>query len=339
MNKRDKMETIDDYDYVLPKELIAQYPLPPERHRLLVYHMKDNKIEHRMFYNIIEYLSPGDVIVVNNTKVFPAKLIGRKTTGGKVEILLISKHGKEWHCLIKGKIKENDKIILPENECIVIKKNPEKYEYVVRFKEEIDHKYLERFGKTPLPPYIKRDAPLEKYQTLFAKNVGSVAAPTAGFHFSEELIKRIEEKGVRFAEVCLHVGVGTFAEVKTKDYKQHDMHYETFYVDEENAKVINERKGNLFIVGTTTMRVLETVADSEGIIHPGKGRTNLFIYPGYKFKTRFKGFITNFHLPRTTLLLLVAAIIGRDNLLKIYEEAIKEKYRFYSFGDAMMILK
>ena len=335
-----KMETIDDYDYWLPKELLAQRPEPFKEHRLLVYNKTKKEIKHQMFEDIIDYLNPGDVVVVNKTKVFPAKLIGKKETGGKIEILLTSKiNGKEWQCIIKGKTTVNTKVILPENQCVITEKKPEEYKFVVMFNKPITPKYLEEYGKTPLPPYIKTDAPLDKYQTIFARETGSIASPTAGLHFSDELVKRIKDKGVDFAEVCLHVGLGTFVPVKEQDFKKHQMHYETYCVDKHNADIINKRKGNLFIVGTTTMRTLETVTNEEGIVIPGKGKTNLFIYPGYKFKTKFKGFITNFHLPKTTLLLLVAAVIGRKELFKVYSEAIKKRYRFYSFGDAMMILR
>ncbi len=328
-----------EYSYNLPRELIAQYIEPKDKHRLLVYNNSNKEIKHEMFKHIDKYFRSGDVIVVNRTKVYPAKIEAVKETGGKVIILLTKKlEDNKWQCIIEGKTKQGNIIIIPNNKAKLIERDPENYKFVLNFDKPIDYKYLDKVGKTPLPPYIKGDAPLSDYQTLFAKDVGSVAAPTAGFHFSKTLIDKLKDKGVKFGEVCLHVGIGTFAEIKEDNYKNHKIHTEEYEIDEKNCKIINNAK-RIFVVGTTTMRVLETVADDKGKVKPSKGKTNIYIYPGYKYKMKFTGFITNFHLPKTTLLLMVATITGREELMRIYNEAIKEMYRFYSFGDGMMILK
>ncbi|MCC7570801.1 tRNA preQ1(34) S-adenosylmethionine ribosyltransferase-isomerase QueA [Candidatus Micrarchaeota archaeon] len=331
------MGSIEDYNYYLPREMIAQYIEPKDKHKLLVYDLKTKKINHEMFKDIGKYMKKGDVIVVNKTKVYKAKIPAKKDTGGKVTILLTKKiNENEWECIIEGKTKLGDKIIFPGNEAVLIERKPEIYKFVLKFKKSFNHDEIEKIGETPLPPYIKKESPLQDYQTVFAEDVGSVAAPTAGFHFSEELVEKLKKKGVKFAYVCLHVGLGTFAEVKEKNYKNHDIHSEEFYLDKENADVINNAEG-IFVVGTTTMRVLETLADENSKIKPGRGITKIYIYPGYNYKIKFKAFITNFHLPKTTLLLMVSALMGKEELFRTYKEAIGKNYRFYSFGDAMMI--
>jgi len=337
---------VDEFDYELPQELIAKEPAKPrDSSRLLVLHRDSGKIEHTIFKNIVSYLREGDVLVVNNTKVIPARLFGRTKTGGKVEVLLV-RHVQDnlWEVLSKPSRKlKPGKVVIFENglTCKVVEVC-EEGKRIVEFNADKD-KVLEivnKIGHVPLPPYIKREEKEEdrtNYQTIFAREEGAVAAPTAGLHFTEELVKKIVEKGVKIVPITLHVGPGTFKPVKTKVVEEHKLDPEVFYIPEETAEVINNRKGRLIAVGTTVVRTLESCADERGKVKPGRGETSLFIYPGYKFKV-VEALITNFHLPKSTLLMLVCAFAGKERVLNAYAEAVKLRYRFYSYGDAMFIV-
>ena len=349
-----KME-LNEFDYELPDELIAQRAVTPRDHSKLMV-LKNGKIEHKHFYEIIDYLSEGDVLVVNHTKVAKAKIKGRKETGGKVEIILenesiiksLQEPADKFLCRIKGSnVKPSVKIIfdstsntgyIPDNfYCEVL--NKENDVFTIKFNKKLSSAIIDKYFKLPLPPYIKQDIREEdEYQTVYSTVTGSVAAPTAGLHFTNDLLRKIEAKGVIIARVCLHVGFGTFLPIRNK-IKEHKMHAEYYEIDEENAKKINERKGKLYLVGTTTVRVIESVADNNGIVHARHGTTDIFIYPGYKFKVNFDGLITNFHLPKSTLLLLVSAYYGKEKILNAYNIAVQNKYRFYSLGDAMFLVK
>jgi len=332
------------FDYHLPKELIAQSPVTPRDHsRLLVYEQKKDKIIHDYFYNLDKYLVTGDVLVFNNTKVFKARLEGKKNTGGKVEVFLLrSLKSKDWQVLIGGKIKLNQEILFNQGLQCVTKKKLEDGVWEIEFNKSSDQvrQLANKIGVTPLPPYIKKPARLKDYQTIYADKVGSVAAPTAGFHFTKRLLARLKKKGVQLEFVTLHVGLGTFQPVKAKDIKNHKMHAE---YAEVNAQTINKlwkakKEGRRIVaVGTTSIRVLETVLPNKKS-GSYKGWLNIFIYPGYKYKF-VDVMITNFHLPQSTLLMLVAAFIGRIKILKIYKLAVAKKYRFYSFGDGMLLKK
>ncbi len=329
---------LSDFDYYLPKELIAHEPLKNrDCSRLMV--LKGNKIFHKKFYNIIDYLKKDDILVINETKVIAAKLTGKKETGGKVEIIVYSFKKNIAECLVKGKrIKINLILFFKKdiNSTVIDKKNNL---FVLKFNKNIKN-IMKLIGEMPTPPYVKKKLKKKsRYQTIYSKKLGSIASPTAGLHFTKRLLKKIEKKGVKIAKICLHVSYSTFYPIKTENIKEHKMEPESFEIKKEDAEIINNRKGNLFIVGTTTMKTLETAADSNGKIKPIKGFSELFIYPGYNFKTKVKGFITNFHLPKSTLILLVSTFYGKDKILNAYKEAIKRKYRFYSFGDAMLLLK
>jgi S-adenosylmethionine:tRNA ribosyltransferase-isomerase len=339
---------VSDFDYYLPEELIAQHPLPIRDHsRLLVYHRGDKKIENRMFTDIKEYLKPGDCLVINDTRVIPARLYGiREDTGSRLEILLLERNShNRWQALVKpgkkakigsdlsfgnGLLRARVIDIIEDGSRIL------EFQYQGIFEEILDE-----IGVMPLPPYIhERLDDRERYQTVYNKYAGSSAAPTAGLHFTNELLDDIENDGVKIARITLHVGLGTFRPVKVDDINQHKMHFETYSVSEETAKLINQcrdKGGKIIAVGTTSARTLETVADEKGIIHHGSGKTDIFIYPGYKFKG-IDGLITNFHLPKSTLIMLVAALIGKDEVLDVYKKAVEARYRFFSFGDAMLIL-
>jgi len=323
---------LSDFDYDLPKELIAQKPVRPrDSSRLMVL---GRNIEHRKFHDILQYLEKGDVLVINSTKVIPAKLSGAKPTGGKVDVVLTRKIKRLVYEATLGikrpkvgmviTIKDNSFTILSFSNSL----------FTIKFNKEPD---LRSIGKTPLPPYIKQEALLEDYQTVYARESGSAAAPTAGLHFTEELLKKIRMKGVEIAKIILHIGPGTFMPVKTEVISEHIMHREHYSVSSEAAKAINERKGRLIAVGTTSIRCLESSADEKGRVEPGSGWTDLFIYPGYRFRCRPDALITNFHLPKSTLIMLVSAYAGKERVFSAYQAAIKEKYRFYSFGDAMLI--
>jgi S-adenosylmethionine:tRNA ribosyltransferase-isomerase len=335
-----------DFYYYLPEEQIAQTPVEPrDSSRLLVYNREKDTIEHRIFRDIIDYLQAGDVLVLNNTKVLPARMYAHTQNGGVVEVLLLKRIDKDvWEVLVKPgkKCTVGKKLTISDELSLTVEGITETGERIVRFEyvgvfEEI----LERVGTMPLPPYIKQKLENQKrYQTVYAKTDGSAAAPTAGLHFTPELLQKIRDKGVEIAEVLLHVGLGTFRPVKEDIITDHKMHSEYYEVGEVAADIINRAKKEgrrIIAVGTTSVRTLESVADENGFVKPCHGNTEIFIYPPYKFKC-VDALITNFHLPESTLIMLVAALTGREKILSIYETAVKEKYRFFSFGDAMFVL-
>lgn len=338
---------LNEFDYNLPEELIAQTPCAKRDHsRLMVLNRKEKTIEHKHFYDIKQYLRKGDTLVFNDTKVMPARLIGhRAKTGGKVEVFLLKRltNTNQWEVLVKpGKKAQLGNIIEFSDElaCEVVG-HTDFGGRIVEFKfDGIFEEILDRLGETPLPPYIhEKLEDKNRYQTVYAREEGSAAAPTAGLHFTKELLEKIKEKGIKIAHVTLHVGLGTFRPVKVENILEHHMHSEFYMVDEEDANMINECRANggrVIAVGTTSTRTLETVTDENGIVHSGSGWTQIFIYPGYQFKA-IDCLITNFHLPESTLLMLVSALAGRENVLNAYNKAVEEKYRFFSFGDAMFI--
>lgn len=340
------MNTSDFY-FDLPEELIAQVPLENRTaSRLMVLDRETGEIEHKHFYDMIEYLNPGDCLVLNDTRVIPARLFGaREGSGGKVEFLLLTrKSEKDWEVLVKPgkKARIGDRIVFGEGILTAtIKEIIEDGKRIATFEYEgIFEEVLDQLGEMPLPPYIhEKLEDKERYQTVYSKHEGSAAAPTAGLHFTKELLEQIREKGIKIAYVTLHVGLGTFRPVKVEDVLEHEMHSEFYIIDEENAKLINDTKaagGKIISVGTTSTRTLESNANEEGFVQAGSGWTNIFIYPGYTFKCVDKLF-TNFHLPESTLIMLVSALAGQDHVLHAYNEAVKERYRFFSFGDAMFI--
>lgn len=337
----------DDFDYELPQELIAQAPAEPrDSARLLVAYRGTSLIEHTVFREIGKYLEAGDLLVLNETRVIPARLFARKAlSGGKVEILLLKKLDElRWQALVGGKrVRDGTELKIGDQIRAWVVESSSGAERVIQFEEPIEP-HLNQLGNTPLPPYIHQriENVAERYQTVFAKVDGSAAAPTAGLHFTHQLIRELEAKGVRFARIVLHIGLDTFAPVTEEDPAQHQMHTEWCQVSEETVQLINEtrNKGKRVIaVGTTSVRALETAASrsSEGDLRPFTGSTDLYILPGYTFKV-VQGLITNFHLPRSTLLMLVSAFAGREWILNLYKTAIQMRYRFYSFGDAMLIL-
>ncbi|MFA5381770.1 MAG: tRNA preQ1(34) S-adenosylmethionine ribosyltransferase-isomerase QueA [Candidatus Micrarchaeia archaeon] len=332
------MESINNYYYNLPTELIAQKPLD-KRHesRLLIYNKKEDSIEHRHFFELVDYLKKGDILVVNETKVVNTKLIGQKETGGQASITLIKKkNNKEYEAFVKCKNPQIGNKLLFQDGVIAEIASQIDFHFLLKFNQPIE-KIIKQKGDFTLPGYIHNENyDRKKYQTVFALKEGSVAAPTAGLHFSSKLIERLEAKGIEIVKICLHVGLGTFAEIREEDYKKHKMHFEWFEIDKKAAEVINKRKGALYVVGTTSLRTLESATLKNGKVKACAKETNLFIYPGYKFNLKFDGLITNFHLPRTSLLLLIASLIG-DKWHELYNEAIEQHYRFYSFGDAMFI--
>jgi S-adenosylmethionine:tRNA ribosyltransferase-isomerase len=340
---------IKEYDYYLPPKLIAQVPLKErDKSRLMILYKNKGEWEDRFFFELPLFVKEGDLIVVNNSRVIPARLYGRKTTGGKAELLVLSGEGNQRICLIKTKKPKKGTVIVFENGLKgIIEEVLEDGKVKVSFDYNSDlNEYLEKKGYVPVPPYIKRekDDPLyaidkERYQTIFAKEKGSIAAPTAGLHFSEELIKKLREKKVEISYITLHVGYGTFKPVKTEDIRKHEIGEEYYQIPQKTAELINKTKekgGRIIAVGTTVVRTLETVALEEGRIVPKKGFTNLLITPGFKFRV-VDALITNFHLPKSSLLFLVAAFAGLDLIKKAYEHAIQKRYRFYSYGDAMFI--
>lgn len=338
---------VNEFYFDLPEELIAQEPLLERTaSRLMVLDQKQETIEHKKFRDLIDYLNKGDCLVLNNTRVLPARLIGEKAkTGGKVEFLLLNrKTGNEWEVLVKpGKKAQVGAQIEFGNGMLnaVVQEIVPGGNRIVKFTYEgIFEEVLDRLGTMPLPPYIKKELEdQERYQTVFSKHKGSAAAPTAGLHFTNAYLDEIKEKGIKIAYVTLHVGLGTFRPVKVSNILEHEMHSEYCYIEEEDAKIINSVKesGNkVFAVGTTSLRTLESITDEDGRIHARSMWTDIFIYPGYTFKM-IDGLITNFHLPESTLIMLVSALAGKDYILSAYQEAIKEKYRFFSFGDAMII--
>lgn len=338
-----------DFDYELPKELIAQHP-PPQRgqSRLLVIPKAGGPLQHRMFTDLPEYLEPGDCLVLNDTKVIPARLIGQRVTGGRVELLLLRQiSDREWEALAKParRLRLHERLIFGEELIAEIVAVGSEGRRIVRLDYEGDFwAVLERVGQMPLPPYIRRKKPeqldRERYQTVYASVPGAVAAPTAGLHFTPKLIQEIERKGVKIARLTLHVGLGTFRPIQTENIEKHHMHAEYYSVSANAAAIINEtraQQGRIVAVGTTVVRTLETVVDAQGQIRPGFGMTDLYITPGFVFRAT-DALITNFHLPRSSLLVLVAAFVGRERILEAYQEAIQKGYRFYSYGDATLII-
>ncbi|VVB88682.1 S-adenosylmethionine:tRNA ribosyltransferase-isomerase [uncultured archaeon] len=340
MQTKHKMK-LCDFDYYLPSELIAQSPIEPrDSSRLLVL---GKYIEHRHFADIIDYFEKGDTLVLNDSKVVPAKLTGKKSTGGHIEALVVSKSGAGYECLIRGKnISEGTKLYFGGLEATILEviKNENANRYLVGFScnGNLDN-ILEKIGEAPLPPYIKKKLDdRDRYQTVYSREKGSVAAPTAGLHFTNELLNRIKDKGVNIAYVTLHVSIGTFSPVKVENIEYHKMEPEYFSINEENAKLINGTRGKLVAAGTTTVKALES-ACMDGRIAAKEEKSRLFIYPPYTFRSGIDAMITNFHLPKSTLLMLVSAFAGRERLMAAYSEAIMHSYRFYSFGDAMLVLK
>ena len=340
---------LEEFDFYLPEELIAQTPLlKRDTSKLLTINRKENTYEHKVFSDIIDYFNPGDTLVLNNTRVMPARLYGqKKDTGAAIEVLLLkNKEHNMWECLVKPakRIKVGSIVSfgdgIMEAECVkVLDDGFRNFEFKY---EGIFQERLDELGTMPLPPYIKeRLTDKERYQTVYSKEVGSSAAPTAGLHFTNELLDKIKQKGVNIVYLTLHVGLGTFRPVSVENIEDHDMHSEYYTLDEETANVINETKkngGRVFSVGTTSTRTLETVArDNDGEIVPASGWTNIFIYPGFEFKC-VDGLITNFHLPKSSLIMLVSAFYNREKVLELYKIAVENKYRFFSFGDAMIII-
>ncbi len=338
---------VSDFDYDLPEELIAQRPIDKrDESRLLVYNRADGSIEHRVFRDIVEYLHKGDCLVLNDTKVIPARLLGKKEdTGGSMEFVLLSRQEDDvWRVLVKpGKRAQiGTRFIFADGllKAEVLDKTEEGGRLVRFHYDGVFEEVLEKAGIMPLPPYIHEELKdRDRYQTVYAEHSGSAAAPTAGLHFTPELLKKIEESGVQIAKVTLHVGIGTFRPVKTENLEDHRMHEEVYNVDPKAADIINRTRdsgGRVIAVGTTSLRTIESIADDTGHVKSGSGSTGIFIYPGYKFKIT-DALITNFHLPKSTLLMLVSALAGREEILRVYKEAIEKRYRFFSFGDAMFI--
>ena len=339
---------VSEFNYTLPKELIAQHPYDNrDEARLMVLDRETKKIEDRIFKDVIDYLNPGDCLVINNTKVIPARLFGIKDTGAHLEVLLLKRiQGDIWEAMVRpgNKLKPGAKVNIGDGKLeVTILDVVEGGNRRVELKYDgIFNEVLDEVGLMPLPPYITeatRDDN-EKYQTVYAKYDGSAAAPTAGLHFTEDLLEKIKNKGVDIANVTLHVGIGTFRPVKVQNVEDHEMHSEHFYIKKEDAEKINRAKKSghkVIACGTTSCRVLESIADEEGMVKEFEGDTNIFIYPGYSFKCVDR-LITNFHLPESTLIMLVSSLAGRDFILKAYNEAVQRKYKFFSFGDAMLIL-
>lgn len=339
---------LSDFNYELPEELIAQDPLLKRSDsRLMVVHRDTGEIEHKHFSDVIDYLNPGDCLVINETKVIPARLMGvKEETGAVIEVLLLKNKGNNiWETLVKPgkKMKPGAVVIFGDGilkgEVIEVVEDGNR---LIKFSYEgIWEEILDSLGEMPLPPYITHKLEdKNRYQTVYAKNSGSAAAPTAGLHFTEELLKKIEDKGVKIARLTLHVGLGTFRPVKVEKIEEHHMHSEFYMISEECAELVNETRkngGRIVAVGTTSTRTLESAADSEGNLAPCSGWTDIFIYPGYKFKC-VNSLITNFHLPESTLIMLVSAFYDREKVLDAYKEAVKERYRFFSFGDASMFI-
>lgn len=338
---------LKDFNYDLPEELIAQDPLEDRSSsRLMVLHKDTGRIEHKIFRDIIDYLNPGDCLVINDTKVIPARLMGiKEDTGAAIEVLLLKRNADDvWECLVKPgkKARTGARIVFGEGLLVgEIVDVIEDGNRMIKFHYEgIFEEILDKLGQMPLPPYITHKLQdKNRYQTVYAKNEGSAAAPTAGLHFTKELLEKIKEKGVNVVSITLHVGLGTFRPVKVDKIEEHHMHTETFNISKEAADTINRTRaagGRVIAVGTTSCRTLESAATDDGTIPARSGDTDIFIYPGYKFKA-IDCLITNFHLPESTLIMLVSALAGRDNIMNAYETAVKERYRFFSFGDAMFI--
>ena len=336
-----------DFWYDLPEELIAQTPLEKrDTSRLLKLDRVSGAVEHHHFYDIVDYLQPGDCLVMNDSRVLPARLLGHRPTGGAIEVLLLRDLGdKKWECLCKPgrKMQVDNQVIFGNGELTAtVVEVQETGNRVIEFHYEgIFLEVLERLGKMPLPPYIKEElADQERYQTVYSKAVGSAAAPTAGLHWTPELLEKVRAKGVKTAFVTLHVGLGTFRPVSAENILEHHMHAELCMISQETADVLNQAKaegGRVICVGTTSCRTLESLVNEDGTFEAKSKWTEIFIYPGYTFKA-MDGLITNFHLPESTLVMLVSAFAGREHVLAAYEEAVRERYRFFSFGDAMCIL-
>lgn len=336
-----------DFDYYLPEELIAQTPIEPrDNSRLLSYQIKEDKIEHKIFKDILSYLKEGDVLVRNNTRVLPARMFAFTENGGKVEILLLKRFDlKTWEVLVKPGKKARVGKVLTISEELKLKvignieeAGSRKVEFIY---EGVFEDIISRLGEMPLPPYITQKLQdKERYQTVYSKTDGSAAAPTAGLHFTPELLEKLKEKGVIIVDVLLHVGLGTFRPVKEEDVTKHHMHSEYFEISEEACEIINKAKKEgrrVIAVGTTSVRTLESAVNERGEVVAQKGNTEIFLYPPYKFKV-VDGLITNFHLPKSTLIMLVACLVGQDKILDIYKTAVEERYRFFSFGDACLFL-
>ncbi|MDO8669743.1 MAG: tRNA preQ1(34) S-adenosylmethionine ribosyltransferase-isomerase QueA [Candidatus Buchananbacteria bacterium] len=351
--KRPKKTLLKEFDYNLPANLIGQKPIKPrDSARLLILDKKTGRIEHKRFYDMAFYLQAGDVLVLNNSKVIPARLVGQKITGGKIEIFLLTKMSlKEgendrdnhmstkniWQVLVKGKIKIGQEIFFKKNIKVKIIKKVDETSFLARF--NVSDKKIFSIGQVPLPPYIKKSAKMSDYQTVYASLAGSVAAPTAGLHFTKKLISQIKKSGVTIEYITLHVGLGTFLPVKSKYIEDHKIHNELADLSKKTAENINQAKKSghkIIAVGTTSLRTLEAFSDRLGKVKAQNKWVDIFIYPGYKFKAA-DSLITNFHLPKSTLLMLVSAFAGQKSIKKSYQEAIIEKYKFFSFGDAMLI--
>ena len=339
---------MDEFDYDLPEALIAQVPLADRAaSRLLVLDRQSGHVTHRMFPDILSYLNAGDALVINDTKVIPARLIGRKKVGGALaEVLLLHRHSAtEWEALVRpGKrLRVGTEIEFGDGEltCIITKKLPEGGRLVKFSHSGVFEEVLDRLGEMPLPPYIKEKlADRQRYQTVYAREEGSAAAPTAGLHFTQGILEQIRALGIHVVTITLHVGLGTFRPVKVENIQEHQMHSEYYRMNPEAAQTLNrvkEKGGRIVAVGTTSCRVLETVTREDGLVHPGSGWTDIFIYPGHRFRA-VDALLTNFHLPKSTLMMLISAFAGRDHVLGAYHEAVKQEYRFFSFGDAMLIL-
>ena len=338
---------VTEFDYELPEELIAQTPIEKrDESRLMVLNRKEHTIEHKTFKDIIDYLEPGDCLVRNNTKVIPARIYGKKETGANIEFLLLNNiEGDIWETIVRpgNKLHIGTKVIFGDGllTAEILDTMPGGTRKVLFTYKGIFNEILDKIGLMPLPPYIHEELKeKDRYQTVYAKYEGSAAAPTAGLHFTNELLEKIEQKGIDISNVTLHVGIGTFRPVKEDTVEAHEMHSEHFYIKQEDCDKINKAKKNgkrVIAVGTTSCRVLETIANPEnGTVEPIEGDTQIFIYPGYTFKC-IDGLITNFHLPQSTLLMLVSALAGKEYIMKAYNEAVQEKYKFFSFGDAMFI--
>jgi len=337
---------VSEFNYNLPEELIAQTPIEKrDMSRLMVLDRENKTIEHKIFKDILDYLEEGDCLVINNTKVLPARLYGKKETGANVEFLLLNNiEGDVWECIVRPGNKLHVGTTVSFGEGLLkadILEVMEGGTRKVKFNYNgIFNEILDKIGLMPLPPYIHEELKeKDRYQTVYARHQGSSAAPTAGLHFTEELLEKVKEKGVQITKVTLHVGIGTFRPVKVEKVEEHHMHSEHYYIKQEEADKINKAKENgkkVIAVGTTSCRVLESVADEQGKVKEIEGDTSIFIYPGYKFKC-VDNLITNFHLPESTLIMLVSSLAGKDFIMEAYEQAVKEKYRFFSFGDAMLI--
>ncbi|MBE7001983.1 MAG: tRNA preQ1(34) S-adenosylmethionine ribosyltransferase-isomerase QueA [Ruminococcaceae bacterium] len=335
-----------DFWYDLPEELIAQTPLQQrDASRLLVLDRKSGSVAHKHFYDVLDYLNPGDCLVMNDSRVLPARLLGNRPTGGAVELLLLKDLGdKKWECLAKPgrKLLEGQNVIFGDGKltATVVEVKEDGNRIVEFHYDGIFLEVLEQLGKMPLPPYIREELQdSERYQTVYSREIGSAAAPTAGLHFTNELLEKIRQKGIQTAFVTLHVGLGTFRPVKAENIHDHHMHAELCMISKETADLLNATKqagGRIICVGTTSCRTLESLVNDDGTFEEGAKWTEIFIYPGYQFKA-MNGLITNFHLPESTLVMLVSAFAGREHVLSAYEQAVQQRYRFFSFGDAMLI--